>query len=354
MGEQVDGQTQRQVNEQALIVAKDSFFIRVTQSIRKFFFKGKMKSLLMEEENKVESNKSKIKLIQNNPEFVQEYILNARSAYRKYVINNNKSISSDILSLVKEKIKENESKIKKLIEINEDDISYNDIFQLLEKEEKAVNEFKFKDIKTERYNVPIGVIGVECNSSKEAIENIFKSISTRNSFIILQEKYNKYSIEALILLIVKECIKSFYIDDNIIQMYEDNMVQKAQLDKLIKKDKDVTSKTMSKVIYIYQENDEYEDEIMKEFERLKNEKIYKSYDVKLIKGEFGNIINYLNRNDSYAVCMYTSNAQKAYKLINWVNSPNVFVNTGIQSSNGKVGSDKQYYNSKFVLHKDVF
>ncbi len=355
--EKIDVKVQEQDENKQLIVPKKGFLIRVTHSIKKFFFKGKMKNLLLEDGNKIEANKAKIKFIHDNPEFVQEYISNARRAFRKYVINNSKSISIDIFSLIKEKIKENKSKIEELIKMNEDDVTYASILKMLEKEEKAVSEFKAKDKETERYNVPIGVIGVECDSSKNAIENIFKSIATRNSIIILHSHYNKYSTEALILLIVKECIKNFSVDDNIVQMYEDNVLQISQLDKLIKKGKNKdkpVKELFSKTIYIYLENDEYEDEVMKEYDRLKKDENYKEYEIQLINGEFANIINFLNRNASYAVCMYTSNDQKAYKFINWIDSPNVFVNTGIQVLNEEFGKENKYYHCKYVLYKDVF
>ena len=52
--------------------------------------------------------------------------------------------------------------------------------------------------------------------------------------------------------------------------------------------------------------------------------------------------------------MYTSNTQKAYKFINWVNSPNVFVNTGIKKCAETQEIGGNFYNSKFVLHEDVF
>ncbi len=359
MEESVDDKINLQLhgksNEHSLVLADNAnILIRVKNSIRKFFFKGKMKNLLLEDGKNTNLDESKFTLIQNDTGFVQEEILNARKAYRKYVINNSKNISTEILSFIKEKIKDNESKIRELIEMNEDDISYEEILEIWENEEKATSEFKLKNDETNRYNVPIGVIGVECDNSKEAIENIFRAISTRNAIIILHNNYNEYSIESLILLIVKECLKMFYIDDNIIQMDEKISIEINKLDKVIEKDKDITDKNVSNTIYVYQENDKFRDQAISEVETLQKSDEYKSYNIQLIKGEFGNIINYLNTNTSPAVCMYTQNAQKAYKFINWVNCENVFVNTGIQSFDDMVGNNNKFYNSKYVLHRGVF
>ena len=341
------------MEEQGLVVVKDNILIRVTKSIRKFFFKGKLKNTIYGE-NKI-NDTVKFKLIQNDMEFVQEEILNARKAFRKYVICN-KNASNEVFSLVKEKIQDSEHEIKRLIDINGDEISFESILKLLENEQENIAQFKCKNKENGRYSVPIGVIGVECDTPLECINNIFKAISTRNSIIILKEKNSQYSTESLILLIVKKCLKNFSIDSNIIQMFEKTEIDMRQLDKVIKKENEVKAGVGSKsnTIYIYQENDDFEQDVKNEFERLKNSEEYRSYDVQLIKGEFGDIIQFLNKNGALASCMYTSSVQKAYKFINWINCPNLFVNTGVQSCERDLCGDSEYFNCKYVLHKGVF
>lgn len=340
------------MEEQGLVVVKDNFLVRLTNVIKRFIFKGKTKELLLEEGTNV---KIEVQEIINDNEFIQQEILDARRAFRRYVINNNKKISADILSYIEEKIKENEEEIKKLIIMNNDNISYEDIQKLIENEIKNVSEFKHKNPKTGRYNVPIGVIGIECDNAKNSINGMFKAISTRNSIIILHDKYNKYSTEALILLIIKECLKNFYIDDNLIQMYSKEEVDLNKLDSFIPVLNDEVKPENKNIhtIYIYQEDSKYEKNVQNEIDRLQNNEEFKSYDIKPIKGEFGNIVNYLNNNKSSAVCMYTDNSQKAYKFINWINSPNVFVNTGIKSCM-EIKNNSDYYNLKYVLHENVF
>lgn len=337
------------MEDQGVVVVKDSFLARITQAIKKFFFKGKTNELLL-----AEKNKSRIKLIEANEEFIQKEIQDARRAYRKYVINNDKNISIDVLSYITQKINENEQEIRKIIQINNDDITYEEIVQLIEDEKNNVESFKSKNKKTGRFNVPVGVIGMECSNVNDCIKCILKAISTRNAIIILHNNYSKYSTEALILLIIKECLKNYYIDDNIIQMFEKEEIDLKKLDKLIKKDGEKIEKEIPKTIYIYQENDNYETEVQNEIDRLKNNDIYKSYEIKPIKGEFGTIVNYLNNDKASAVCMYTDNSQKAYKFINWIDSPNVFVNTGVQKCKNSIAGENDFFKSKYVLHEDVF
>ncbi len=348
---------EEQVQEDEIVIVKENFLLRIARSIREFFSKRKEKKLLLNNGNISEKNEDeKIQQVPDNSDFTQLEILDARRAFRKYVINSNKDISNEILSYVSDKVKENEEKIKQIIEINKDTISYNDILELIENEKKMTQEFKMKDKKTGRYNVPYGVIGVECDNAMDAIENIFKAISTRNSIIVLHNNFNKYSTESLILLIVKECLKNFYIDDNIIQMFEKEEIDLTKLDKLIVKEaqEGKEKNTVSNNIYIYQEDDGYEKIVLDEVNRLQSSEIYRSYNIKPIKGEFANVINYLNKNDAPAVCMYTNNAQKAYKFINWINSPNVFVNTGIKTYKSVSAKNSDYFNDKYVLHEDVF
>ena len=87
------------MEEQGLVVVKDNFLVKITKTLRRFFFRGKLKNLIAEEE--VASAKTvEIDYINQDTEFVQEEVLNARKAFRKYVINNTKNISEDIFSYI--------------------------------------------------------------------------------------------------------------------------------------------------------------------------------------------------------------------------------------------------------------
>lgn len=336
------------MEEQVLVEVKDNFFSKITKAFKKIFAKNNKENLLLAENNRID-----IEVIGNDNGFTQQEIISARRAFRKYVINNNSNVSTDIFDYIISKIKENKEKIEQIIEINNDNISYEQIINLIENEKDSKNKFKTKNIHTGRYNVPIGVIGIECSGAEDSIKSMLKSISTRNSIIILQDNFSKYSTESLILLIIKECLKNFYVDDNIIQMFQKEEIDLKKLDKLIKKDGNVIQKGDYKTIYLYQENEEFKDDIQNEVERLQSSEMYKSYVVKPITGEFGNVVNFMNVNKACAVCMYTNNNQKAYKFINWIDSPNVFVNTGIKSCKN-IGYENEFFNSKLVLHEGVF
>ena len=276
------------MEEQGLVVVKDSFLIKIKRTLKRFFFKGKLKDTV----NNKTNNEIEINYINEDNVFVQETILNARRAYRKYVINNTNKISEDILSYISNKIYENEEKIRKIIEINKDSISFFDIVQLIEEEKKSINQFKLRNNELSCYQVPVGVIGVLCQDAKQAILGMLKAISTRNSVIILENDYNKYSTEALICLIIQECLKNFYIDDNLVQIVDKIEVDLSKLDRIINESNNVEDEKFRNIICLYQEDGSYDNKVVKEVERLKLLDEYSDFDIEVVKGDFGNVIDF--------------------------------------------------------------
>ena len=344
------------MEEQGLVVVKDSYLVRLTKAIRRFFFRGKIKELSKNEKLSLPDD-VKLDVINQDIEVVQEYILDARRAFRKYSINNTKDISMEIFSYILDKINENESKIKKIIDINNDNITFEEIINIIENEKNSINQFKLKNREMGCYQVPFGVVGVVCTNAKYSIINMLKAISTRNSIIILHNNYNKYSTEALVLLIIQECLKNFYIDYKIVQMFNKEEIELNQLDKVIDNSNNVNNYEFSNIIYMYQEDDVFEEDIINEVNKLRTIDNYNKYKIQVLKGEFGSIINYINKNKPIAVCMYTNNSQKAYKSINWINTANMFINTGVKIINEYLlnsSNNNEFYNLKYVLHKDVF
>lgn len=338
------------MEEQGLVVVKDNFLIKIKRSLKRFFYKGKLKKVV----DNNSDDEIKIKYINEDTVFVQDIILNARRAYRKYVINNTGKISEDIFSYVSDKIYENEDEIKKIIEINKDSISFLDIIKIIDEEKKSINQFKLRNKDLSYYQVPVGVVGVLCQNTKQAISGMLKAISTRNAVIILQDKYNKYSTEALICLIIQECLKNFYIDDNLVQIVDKIEIDLSKIDRIINTSNDVEREKHTNKIYVYQEDETFANSVIREVKRLELLDKYSDFDIEVIKGNFRNVIDYLNDRKAFTVCMYTNNSQKAYKLMNWVGAENVFINTGVLDGIGEIKCDNAYLNFKFVLHKDVF
>ena len=263
---------------------------------------------------------------------IQEEIRYARSAFRKYVVNDTENIEQELFSIITTEIMNNQQNIEKIIEINEDNMTINDILDIIDAERKIKK--KFKEEKNDIYRMPIGVVGVGCRNTKECITYMLKAISTRNAIIILNDDLIKYRTEDLILLIIKQCLIRCNVDDDLIQMHYTEEIDLNKLDKVIyfdedkKDEKEVKKEEDNKeIIYMYKDSELFNYEIKSEYLKLIKNKEKTNREVKVISGKFVDVTKYLEHNKSNIVVIYTDNEENAYKLANWVNTDNVFVNT---------------------------
>ncbi len=136
------------MQEQGLVVVNDNFLGKFSRFLRKIFFSKKIEEVYKEDDTNVE-------YIKKDTQFVQAEIIAARNAFKKYIINNNKNISEDIILYVIKQIQDNREKIQKIIDINEDNITFEDIIIMLENEKTNISKFKHKNKKTGCYQVPV-------------------------------------------------------------------------------------------------------------------------------------------------------------------------------------------------------
>ncbi len=262
-----------------------------------------------------------------------EIILKARLAYKNYILNSEYELGKKIYKLIKERITVNKEQIEKLIEINKEATTYNEILELLDKEEKSLQEYKRTNVMSKidnkfmfsQYQVPVGIIAIETNDAYTAIQNILRAIGTRNAIVEIEKNYNEHSIENLILVIVKEAIKKFKIDENIIQIVDKQLISTKDLnefDIVILEDGEVINKEQTDKMYIYKEDEYFADIVENEAKKLR----LSGKNVEIISGEMEKCIKEINENTPFAVCIYTKDRKKAYKFINLVNSENVFFN----------------------------
>jgi len=71
--------------------------------------------------------------------------------------------------------------------------------------------------------MPIGTIAVEAYDTIEVIRYLLRAIKTRNGIAISDVEYDEQSVKYLIFEIIKEALKKFDIDENLIMIlpYED-------------------------------------------------------------------------------------------------------------------------------------
>ena len=313
--------------EQGLVVVKENIFTKIAKMFKRIFKKECIDDYYFED--------IEIETIKKFEPDIQEEIRYARSAFRKYVVNDTENIEQELFSIITTEIMNNQQNIEKIIEINEDNLTINDILDIIDAERKTKK--KFKEEKNDIYRMPIGVVGIECRNTKECITYMLKAISTRNAIMILNNDLIKYRTEDLILLIIKQCLIRCNVDDDLIQMHYKEEIDLDKLDKVIYFDDDKKDEKESKeakkeennkeIIYMYKDSELFNYEIKSEYLKLIKNKEKTNREVKIISGKFIDVTKYLEHNKSSIVVIYTDNEENAYKLANWVNTDNVFVNT---------------------------
>lgn len=347
-------------NEEIKTLIKENIWKKIKNWFKKLFPQNIKNLNYIEDTYKTKKKlqEQKVEITQNkdNEEKVSTLIKQAREAYENYMLADQFEIEKTVYKYIEERIKENEKNIKKIIEINKTEISFDVIIKTVEEEEKNLKEYK-KTIRTRKiddkfvfseYQVPEGIIGVEVKNSKEAIENILKAITTKNAIIVMQEAYEKYSVENLILLIVKESLSKFNIDNNIIQMVEEKEIKeqdKKELDVLITKDKKEQRKESKEKLYIYLEDDYFKEVVEQEIKKLN----LIGKEVEVITGEFYNCIRKINESRNLGVSIYSQDRKKGYKFINLINSKNVFFNSTLQNIDETKPIEAKYLVSKNII-----
>lgn len=268
---------------------------------------------------------------------MKSIIENCKKAGNEYLFVENKLIEKTLIDYIKFRISENKGTIEKLLKITKEPVVFENIIELFDCYE--VNEYRnYKNTEFDeekvRFNmfVPIGVICVECDDVYDIIECIVNAISTRNSIVISDKKYSKYSVKNLIMLIVKEALKKFNINENLIVHYSFEECDYSLFDKVILLNGEVQNyKKESGERFVYIENCEYADEV------IKND------NAEFLYGNIDDAIKIINKNFSEVAVIYTRNPQFAYKFIYEVKSKNVFVNTNVKKAENVEDSKSDYY-----------
>ena len=266
----------------------------------------------------------------------KEY-LKARVAYNKYCINNEYVIDEKVLKYIEERIKANKEEITKMLDLCDRKIKYEEIEKIVEEEINKKSEYK-KQINLKKrednfvsciYKTSIGVIGIEAYEIIEVIKYIIRGIKTRNAIIISDIEYKEMDDKNLIIEIVKEALRKFEIDSELIQILPYEECDYKKFDKVIYtyeiKNKKKIEKEESKKVYIYVESEEFEEIAKNEYEEIKKER-----EVEIIKGKIEEVIEKVNEKVYEGTIIYTNSTKKGFEYINQVRAKNVFVNTTLE------------------------
>lgn len=331
------------------IEIKNNLWNKIKKKLEKILniFRKNNASIKQYKENEYENNTNSEISNQNNKSIITSkiekdinpIIKKAQIAHKSYILSSNPDIGNDLYNLVKQRIIANEDIIKDLIKINDSPITFLQILELLNDEQNTLKQYKkarmTKKIDNRfifsQYQVSVGIIGIVTRDVNEVIKNIFKSITTRNSIVIIQDNYNEHSVENLVLLIVHEALKKLELDENIIQIVSKTQIENKDIesfDMFLGKNRIINKKKYNKKMYIYEEDSSFDNIVNEEIKKLK----LSGKSIELIKGSFEDAVNKVNESNNYAVSIYTKDRKKAYEFINRVKSKNVFFNSTLQNA----------------------
>lgn len=281
----------------------------------------------------------------------------AREAYNQYNLNTEYKIEEKILKYIGERIRENQKEIQEMLKIEKSELTYENIKEEIEKEIKKKSEYKNQIVLKKGqnnfvstiYKTSIGVIAIEVYELIESIRYMIKAIKSRNAVIIADVEYEEKDVKGIILLIIREAIKKFGINEDIIQRLPYEEVDYEKCDKVIYTytNKKAMDKEKTKKLYVYVEDERLENEARKEYERL----LENNEEVEIVKGNIEEVINKINTKISKGTVIYTQDPQKGYRYINLVRSENVFVNASLCNIEKMEESQDELLMNKKIMYE---
>ena len=285
---------------------------------------------------------------------MKEEIKKLKEAYKKYNLDNRDDLPNKILEYISERIKANKLEIEQIIDIKKIELKYEAIIDTINNElnnkiesygKTVINKkgFMFSQIL-----VPVGIVAVETYDPIEIIKYWLKAIKSRNAVVISSVEYDENSIEGLILIIIKEALLKFRIDENIVMYmpFEECFYE-----------------YFDKVIYTYNEKGEKEKKVRTQMKRIDKEQIKKNYvyvedeyfreeaeknkNAEIITGEINEVFEKIQ--NAMCATIYTQNSKKAFEFINLADCINVFVNTNVENAINTLESEDELYKYRNII-----
>ena len=286
---------------------------------------------------------------------MKDNILKLKKAYADYNLNNTYKITEELLKYILERINANKKEIEDLIEIRKEQVSFEEIYNVVKSE--IEDEVKYKDYKKMQINkngflsasilMPIGIIAVEAFETKEVLKYILRAIKSRNALAISDVEYDEMCVKFLLLEIIKEALIKFKINPDLIMIlpYEECFYE--NFDKVIYTYDD-DGKTLEKNKYNTREKS---DDL---FVYIQDETLYENAvkdnkDGKIIDGEFDEVIDKINEKKSLGAVIYTKDSNLAYKFINLIHSQNVMVNASLINAEKTPDPIQEMYEYKNII-----
>ena len=279
-----------------------------------------------------------------------------KKAYGSYNLNGDEKISNKVLKFVKKRLLKNQKDLETLIEVFKEKISFEDFISCFEKEMEEPDLYKKEKVMKKvgeefyygTYTTSVGNILVETTSPLSTLKYFVKGIKSRNSITISDIEYHENDLKNAILLIFKNALEKYNVDDNLLNIIPFEECSNEMFDKVIYEDerKVVSNKIQTEYSYIYLENEDFASMAVNDLSRLSN----RGRQVEILKGEFGDVINRINSEKTFSACIYTENRDLAYNFINLAQASNVFVNASLDEAEKLENIEDEFYTKKKIMY----
>ena len=267
-----------------------------------------------------------------------------KRAYNAYNESNIEYLEKSIYKSFMDIIDESKDELKKIIEANHEDISFEEIQKICEE-----NDYDYSYKRTIRmakdennfidaiYKVPIGIVYVEAQNVREVLNEILMGIKYRNETIIAVEKLNEYDLNSYLLLLVEKAFELYdLVCPIVILPYEECEEELADL-RIYRFYKDEIQGKEKANSIAYLENNDFKNEAIKN-------------GTKIITGDFLQALKEINQKQYDVAVVYTHDSKLGYKFINRVNANNVFVNTNVKNAIEIEKLDNMYLMPKHIIY----
>lgn len=279
-----------------------------------------------------------------------------KEAYGSYNLNSDEKISNKVLKFAKKRLLKNQKDLETLIEVFKEKISFEDLISCFEKEMEEPDLYKKEKVMKKvgeefyygTYTTSVGNILVDTTSSLSTLKYFVKGIKSRNSITISDIEYHENDLKNAILLIFQNALEKYKIDANLLNIIPFEECSNEMFDKVIYEEerKVVSNKIQTEYSYIYLENENFASMAVNDLSRLSN----RGRQVEILKGEFGDVINKINREKTFSACIYTENRDLAYNFINLTQASNVFVNASLDEAEKLENIEDEFYTKKKIMY----
>ena len=267
-------------------------------------------------------------------------------------------IDKKILVYVKDIVKENADILAKLIEMYKEEISLEEIYEVLDNAINSESIYKSKKVFKKRedgfvhgkYATSVGIIAIECSDTLKVLKYLANAIKSRNAIAISDIEFDETSLKAAFLVFFCEALEKFELDKNLIMLLPFEECYYEKFDRVIYGDSEkekVKSRISKDVYYIYLEDKDFEDIAKVEIEKLKEQE----KECYVLSGEFYKVINKINESFNKGAVIYTKNPELGYKFMNLIHSENVFVNTTLDAVEDIEIHENPLYMNKNIMYQ---